>query len=127
MKKITSVLVFGIVAGFANTSAIAATACSGVVPTTGGGVNTVTAVAADKFVRTGFTPKCSANVILEYEDQTTEFAVAAGSTKGKTTFIGNSAGGGITASKTNTCAGTGCTTDNVDSALTEAKALKGGS
>lgn len=122
MKKITAFLVLGVIAGFTSMSTIAATACSG---TAGNGSAVTGADNGSKFVRIEFTPKCSANVLADYTDQQTSFAVAAGSKKGKTTFIGNSAGGGVTATTT-PCSASGCTSSELATALTAAEAIATG-
>jgi hypothetical protein len=105
----------------ASTGAFAANACTGEA-----GNGTTVAGAADKFVRVQFTPKCSANSLVQYTDQVTSFAVAAGSSKGKTTFIGNTAGGAVKVSGT-ACSASGCTTGEVSTALSSAEALASGS
>lgn len=115
MKKVFLALALGA----ASASAVAADACTGA---SGNGASVTGATDGSKFVRVTFTAKCSANVLAKYTDQTTTFAVAAGSTKGKNTFIGNTAGGAVKPSGT-ACASSGCTDDNVNSALTAAEAL----
>lgn len=121
MKKIIFYTALGLAAGLVNTSVLAATACNGdpSTPTAVPGDNT-----GDKFVRVGFTPKCSANTLVDYEDQTTNFAVAAGSKKGKSTFIGSTAGGGV-AKSADCAASSGCVASDITTALEAAKALAG--
>ena len=114
-------LMIGLLASFASAGAMAAPACAG---SAGNG----TAVPGDTngtlFVRVGFTPKCSANVLLDYTDSQTSLAVAGGSTKGKNIFIGNTAGGAGKKSSTVTeCPATGCSATEVGTGLTEAEAL----
>lgn len=120
MKKIAAYTVLGLLAGLANTSVMAATACNGDPATP-----TAVASATDgtKFVRVGFTPKCSANTLVDYSDQVTNFAVAAGSKKGKSTFIGSTAGGGVT--KSGDCPASGCTSTELGTALSAAEDLAG--
>lgn len=118
MKKITSLLIFGAFVGIAANSAMAADACTG---TAGNGEKVTGATNGTKFVRVDFMPKCSANVLAQYEDGGTRFDVASGSTKGKSTFMGSTVGGGVT--KAGDCDSTGCK-ENVAGALTKAKALK---
>lgn len=74
-----------------------------------------------KFVVTTFTPKCSASVFVEGAEDTTRFWGSSGSAKGKTTFIGNTAGGAVTSSTA--CDATGCTAANVTGSLTNAANL----
>ena len=119
MKKLFVSLALGAAALSASNAALSVTACSGAA---GNGATVSNATDGSKFVRVSFVAKCSANVISEYEDQTTTFAVAAGSSKGKNTFIGNTAGGAVKPSGTS-CASSGCTTGNVSTALGVAKAL----
>lgn len=118
MKKIVAILAFGLASGLTATSALAEVACAG---TAGNGTAVAGATDGTTFVRVGFTPKCSANVLLRYTDQQTNFAVAAGSSKGKSTFIGSTSGGGVT--KDGNCPTTGCTASEIDTSLTVAEAL----
>lgn len=118
MKKIVAILALGLASGLTATGAFAATACSG---TSGNGTAVAGAADGTTFVRVGFTPKCSANVLLQYTDQQTNFAVAAGSSKGKSTFIGSTSGGGVT--KDANCPTTGCTSSEVGTSLGNAEAL----
>ena len=102
---------------------MAADACTGAA---GNGTPVNGATDGSLFVRVGFTPKCSANVLASYTDQTTSFAVGSGSKKGKSTFIGNTAGGAVKVSAT-PCPASGCTAGEVATALTEAEGLASGS
>lgn len=53
--------------------------------------------ATDRFVKVGFTPKCSANVFLAANDESALlFRVGAASAKGKAFFGGSSVGGAVT-------------------------------
>lgn len=117
MKKLFVALALGAAAAGASSSALAANACTGVA---GNGATVTGATDGSKFVRISFTAKCSANVLSQYTDQQTTFAVAAGSTKGKNIFIGNTAGGAIKPSGT-ACASSGCTSSNVGTGLTAAE------
>lgn len=119
MKKLFVSLALGAAAMAASNAALAATACSGAA---GNGNSITGATDGSKFVRVTFTAKCSANVNSQYEDSTTTFAVAAGSSKGKNTFVGNTAGGAVKPSGT-ACSSSGCTAGEVTSALTVAKAM----
>lgn len=60
------------------------------------------------FVKTAFTPKCSANVHLIGDDQGTYYGAGSVSSKGKNSFVGSTAGGGVKAS-VSCAAATGCT------------------
>jgi hypothetical protein len=68
-----------------------------------------TAITGDgaKFVKVTFTPKCSANTHVAYEQDAVNFAAAGGSSKGKTVFGGSTGGGGVSPVAGKTCA-TGC-------------------
>ena len=67
------------------------------------------------FIKTGFTPKCSANTHVTGEDGGSYFRVGSGSTKGKTRFGGSSAGGGVISA--GTCAATGCAVSDATTAM----------
>lgn len=118
MKKLFVSLALGAAAVAASSAALAATACTGAA---GNGNSVTGATDGTKFVRVTFTAKCSANVRSQYTDNTTTFAVAAGSSKGKNTFLGNTAGGAVKVSAA--CDASGCTDGNVSTALTAAEAL----
>lgn len=83
-------------AAFAQTAACAGT----------GSASTITG-AAGNFVLNSFTPKCSANTHVLYQQNAIAFAAAGGSSKGKNVFGGTSAGGQVTV--VGACASTGCT------------------
>lgn len=118
MKKLIITLAFGIAAAGTSSVVFAAVACTG---TAGSGTAVTGATDGTKFVQVGFTPKCSANTLVDYTDQVTSFAVAAGSKKGKSTFIGNTAGGAV--AKSGGCPSSGCTATELGTALTAAEAL----
>ena len=90
MKKIilTAVTVAAAAASI-NAQAATTAVCSG-----GGAAQTVTSIAsaATSILKTAFTPKCSANVILQYEDATTYMRVGSASVKGKNAFGGSTMG-----------------------------------
>ncbi len=95
---------------FAQTAVCAApSAASNGTTITGG-------TAGTDFVLSTFTPKCSTNVHLAYQQNATTFAVASGSAKGKTYYSGNTNGGGVTAD--GTCAATGCTAADTQTKVT---------
>jgi hypothetical protein len=119
MKKMFISLALAAAAAGAASSANAVTACSG---SAGNGATITNATDGSLFVRVAFVAKCSANVVSEYQDQTTTFAVAAGSKKGKNTFVGNTAGGAVKPSGT-ACSSSGCTETEVTSALAVAAAM----
>lgn len=76
-----------------------------------------TAIAAGTdFVKAAITPKCSANVHLSYDQNTTAFWVASGSSKGKHYFGGSTEGGAV--ANLGACDATGCSTNNISSAMT---------
>jgi hypothetical protein len=118
MKKVilTAVLASAAIASM-NASAASGTAviCTG--GSTAGSGNNVT-TATDTFVKVSFSPKCSANVHAVDNDQNTYYGVGSASTKGKTAWVGSTAGGGI--SKNADCAATGCTSTNAQDAASAA-------
>lgn len=63
------------------------------------------------FIQNGFTPKCSANVFMNFDQNNLAAAVASASRKGRTIFAGHTNGGspasaGACASTTTGCAAT---------------------
>lgn len=91
MKKQSKFLVLGgIVALGFSANAQAVVACAGVA-----GSGTAVPASTTNFVRDAFTPKCSANVAVNYAQDTSLIAVRGGSSKGMHTFGGTSEGGGI--------------------------------
>ena len=104
MKKEFLVGLIAVAAATGASMAQAATVqiCSGGPAVSG---TPVTGTAGTNFVIVTFTPKCSTNVVLYGQDNTTYYSVAGGSTKGQTIFIGSSAGGGVKANGSGT--GTG--------------------
>jgi hypothetical protein len=123
MKIIKTTLSVGILAAAALVPAMAsaADACTG---TAGNGTQVDGVTDGTAFVRVTFTPKCSANVLLQYSQTATSIAVASASKKGKNAFKGNSAGGSVATSAA--CASSsGCVAGDVDTALVAAVALAG--
>jgi len=107
MKKVilTAVLASAAISSMsANAASGTAVICTG--NSTAAAGNAVT-TATDTFVKVSFTPKCSANVHMVDNDQNTYYGVGSCSTKGKTFWVGSTAGGSI--SKQADCAATGCT------------------
>jgi len=49
----------------------------------------------DMFIQNQFTQKCSANVFLQYAEDSTNAAVGSASKKGKNVFAGSTAGGAV--------------------------------
>lgn len=76
-------------------AANAATACSGGSPTTVTGTTT-------NFVKTTFSPKCSASTVVKYSDAGADFYVQGASVKGKTLYGAGTSGGTVTACTTAT-------------------------
>ncbi len=115
MKKIILATVL-VAAAAGSAHATTASICAG-VPSN---AQTVSAdsTGATTFVRVAFTPKCSNNVHLIGDDNTTYYRVGAASIKGKNAFGGSSTGGAVQPS--GTCAATGCTSADAASAATNA-------
>lgn len=106
---------------FASAALVSVVGAMDVSATTVCDKGTVTSVAgtAGKFVITSFTPKCSANSNVDGVDNTSYFAVGANSIKGKTSFMGSTAGGGIV--PYTTCASAGaCTATEASDASAKA-------
>jgi len=72
----------------------------------------------NNFVKVSFTPKCSANISLAGRDGGVYYLVGSGSSKGKTSFKGSTAGGGIVSNAT--CATTGCAISDATTAMNAA-------
>lgn len=93
---------------------------------TGTAGNAVNAIPSDttgaSFVRTGFTPKCSVNTQVKFDQSAAVAAVGSASTKGNQVFGGHTNGGAVAQDTTITCASTGCTAANAGTALTNALA-----
>lgn len=108
MKKVILASVLATVAVSAMVDANAAT--SGAVcaaPTSAGtGSITVDTSATNEMVVNAFTPKCSANVHLVYDQGKSYFRVGSVSSAGGRSFRGSTAGGSVTSNAT--CSGTSC-------------------
>ena len=98
-RKISQALMLGgsLVLSLAATQAVAATgtACSA-------GVGTQLTGNTSNFVKVTFTPKCSANTAVNYNDSGDAFAVQGASTGGKITYGASTNGGAPTACSTAT-------------------------
>lgn len=74
----------------------------------------VSVTAGTDFIKSGFTPKCSKNVNLDYTENATQVGVCSASKKGNKNYGGTSEGGGVTESTSTYNAGsvtatsTGC-------------------
>lgn len=112
MKKL---LILSFVAASAVSSMANATqVCSGATAAANGtAVNPASPTA--EFVKVAFTPKCSANTLVNYTENATAFGVAAGSLKGKNVFSGGTSGGGVKAVAA--CPTSGCTATEVTDAV----------
>lgn len=108
MKKVILASVLTTVAITSMVDANAAT--SGIVcaaPTSAGnGSLTVNTSATDEMVVNAFTPKCSANVHMVYDQGKAYFRVGTVSSAGGRSFRGSTAGGSVTSNAT--CSGTSC-------------------
>lgn len=120
MKKVVLASVLTVMAGASmNANAVTATICA--APTAAGNGTADSGWAtATSFVKTTFTPKCSANVHLVGNDMTTYYGAGSASAKGKNIFMGSTAGGGVSAY--GSCAATGCTANNASTAANAAPA-----
>ena len=113
MKKL---IVASALAVFSTMSFAAATnVCDGLAAS-GNGTTINGGTAGTDFVLSTFTPKCSTNVFLAYDQNATVFAVASGSKKGKTYYSANTNGGGVTAD--GSCPATGCVKTDTETKVT---------
>lgn len=114
MKKV--ILASVALAAVASSNMANATASGTVCSAGPAGAYATVSSATDLFVKVPFSPKCSSNVFLQYNDQNSYFAVGSASTKGKNTFNGSTAGGSVKAHAV--CSGaTGCSSSEVTTAL----------
>lgn len=118
MKKVILASVLTTVALASMIDANAAT--SGVVcaaPTSAGnGTLSVNTSATDEMVVNSFTPKCSANVHMTFDQGKSYFRVGSVSSAGGRSFRGSTAGGSVTSDAT--CTGTGCSSTAANAAMT---------
>lgn len=105
MKK----LIIALCLGVASSASMATTVCSA-------GTATAVASSTTDFVRTGFTPRCSANSLVDFTQDTNAAAVGAVSSKGNQIFGGHSNGGAV--ESTGTCAAAACTITEAAAAAT---------
>jgi len=114
MKKVILGSVLAVAAVTANATTASQQFCSGGSNQAAQGAAAVGGATDNNFVKVAFTPRCSSNISLTAVDGGVYYAVGSGSTKGKTSFRGSSAGGGIVSNAT--CATTGCTTSDAQTA-----------
>lgn len=84
MKKLIIALCLGVV----SSASMAATVCAA-------GTATAVASSTTDFVRTGFTPRCSANTQVDFQQNASAAAVGSASQKGNQSFGGHSNGGAV--------------------------------
>ena len=89
-KRILAALAFVAISGIAQAAGTAL--CTG---TAGNGVTVAGETDGTAFVRVDLVPKCSANVQLSFDQNTTSAGVCANSTKGKNTYSGTTEGGAV--------------------------------
>ncbi len=118
MKKVILGSVLAIAAAGACAQVADQTFCSGASGSQTGATVTVGTATDNNFVKAAFAPKCSSNIALAGRDGGVYYNVGAGSTKGKTSFMGSSGGGGIVSSAA--CATTGCNLGNATTAMAAA-------
>lgn len=108
MKKVILASVLATVAITSMVDANAATSgtvCAAPTSASSGNIS-VNTNATDEMVVNQFTPKCSANVHLVFDQGKSYFRVGSVSSAGGRSFRGSTAGGSVTSSAT--CVGTGC-------------------
>jgi hypothetical protein len=123
-KKIiyASALAAGVLGSMASINANAANTVTTICNSTAGsGTAPASGAASDNFMVSAITPKCSANVYVTGMDGTNGayYAVGSASAKGKYTFKGSTAGGGIAQGTACSIAG-GCTVGEVNTAMSAA-------
>ena len=88
------------------------------------GTGTATTVGTNMFTKVTFTPKCSANTSVAFDETANTAAVGAISTKGNQIFSGHSNGGAVTlrpgTSSCGTTAATPCAAGDATTAATDA-------
>lgn len=104
-KKTAEIVMLGgaLVLSLASMGAQAAAGC------TAGTVGTITG-AASNFVKSTFSPKCSASTYVNYTDGGSDFGVQGSSAKGKVYYGASTAGGTVTGCSTASSAITGAGT-----------------
>ncbi len=120
MKKIILASVLSTIALSAMVDANAATqgtVCAAPTAATNGSL-TVDTSASNEMVVNQFTPKCSANVHMLYDQGKAYFRVGTVSSAGSRSFRGSTAGGSVTSEAT--CSGTNCGSAAASTALTSA-------
>lgn len=117
MKKIIALSL-----AFLAAPAFATQVCAGNPQAVDGTAPTVASPA--EFIVNTFTPKCSANVFLDYEESGAILAVGSASAKGKNIFSGTTEGGAVAPTGT-LCASTGCVATDSSGAATAALASAG--
>ena len=116
MKKVILASVLAVAAVQAQAAAVTATYCAGASAAGSGAAATINSATDQNFVKSAFTPKCSANTHVTGEDGGSYFRVGSGSTKGKTRYAGTSVGGAVVAAGACTAA-TGCVVSDASTAM----------
>ena len=109
MKKVVLASVLSTVAMSVMVDANAAasgTICAAPTSAQSGSTFTPDTTSSTEMVVNSFTPKCSANVHLVYDQAKAYFRVGSVSSAGSRTFRGSTAGGSVTSDAT--CSGTNC-------------------
>lgn len=108
MKKIilTSVLATASFAAMVDANAATSGSVCAAPTSAQSGTAFAASTATDEFVVNAFTPKCSANVHLVYDQGKAYFRVGSVSSAGSRSFRGSTAGGSVTSNAT--CTGTSC-------------------
>lgn len=117
MKKVILASVLAVVAMSANSASATAAYCAALSASGSGTPATLNTATDQNFVKSAFTPKCSANTHVTGEDAGSYFRVGSGSTRGKTAYAGTSVGGAVVAA--GACgAATGCAVSDATTAMT---------
>lgn len=114
MKKVILASVLA-VAATSVYSAASQTYCSGGTAVSGN-TAAVSTTSGQDFIKSSFTPKCSANTFVSGQDGGSYYRVGSGSAKGKTRFAGTSVGGAVVAA--GACASaTACVASDASNAM----------
>ena len=90
-KVLEAVIAGGVLVVSLNVNAAAVNACA---------TGTATTLTSGGYLSVSIVPKCSANVTVSANDQTSSFSTKGGSVKGKTHFGGSSEGGSVSVCST---------------------------
>lgn len=118
MKKLSIAIALFAVSGFAQ-AVTTGPVCTG---TAGAGTAVTDGTAGTHFILKGFTPRCSTNVSLSFNQSSSAVGVASASSKGSAYFMGNSEGGAVRGTD---CANKRCTGEEAAGKVADALTAAG--